>query len=129
MRRSCGRAGETRRCELLSEDAARAEIDAWLGGFPSRIDGTPPFFTVIRRDNDRRLCAVPYHSEYGRLVGPPHMPFARPPLTAQPSLARHHQPRVPSRPTSSMTATSRGWKSRLHRAHHRPAEVYEDELF
>ncbi len=53
------------------DDITKDEFNAWLATLPEneRLRATG-FFTVIRRDTDRKLKIVPYHEEYREFLEP-----------------------------------------------------------
>ncbi len=48
------------------EDMTKEEFEKWVGSLaPAQQEQAKGFFTVIRRDNNRKLTIVPYSKEYG----------------------------------------------------------------
>ena len=114
-------------------DATRDEVAAWLDGLPEdeRAAATG-FFTVIRRDSDGGLRAVPYSLEYqGPLaIAAEHLRAAAD-LTAEPSLARYLRTRADAFASNEYYESDVAWMQLDASIEPTigPYEVYEDEWF
>ena len=52
--------------DFYPADATKAEIEAWIKSLPAEEQGRAKgFFTVVRRNADRKFTLVPYNIEYG----------------------------------------------------------------
>jgi hypothetical protein len=114
-------------------DATRDEVAAWIDGLSEadRVAATG-FFTVIRRDPDGGLRAVPYSLEYqGPLaIAAEHLRAAAG-LTAEPTLARYLRTRADAFASNEYYESDVAWME-LDAAIEPtigPYEVYEDEWF
>lgn len=114
-------------------DATRDEVAAWIDGLSAEERATATgFFTVIRRDPDGGLRAVPYSLEYqGPLaVAAEHLRAAAD-LTAEPTLARYLRTRADAFASNEYYESDVAWME-LDAAIEPtigPYEVYEDEWF
>ena len=114
-------------------DATREEIAAWIDGLAGEVrDAATGFFTVIRRDLDGVLRAVPYSLEYqGPLaVAAGHLRAAAD-LTAEPTLAHYLRTRADAFASNEYYESDVAWMQ-LDGAIEPtigPYEVYEDEWF
>ncbi|MYK87311.1 MAG: hypothetical protein F4018_02610, partial [Acidobacteria bacterium] len=114
-------------------DATRDEVAAWIDGLSAEERTTATgFFTVIRRDPDGGLRAVPYSLEYqGPLaVAAEHLRAAAD-LTAEPTLARYLRTRADAFASNEYYESDVAWME-LDAAIEPtigPYEVYEDEWF
>ena len=114
-------------------DATRDEVAAWIDGLSAEERSTATgFFTVIRRDPDGGLRAVPYSQEYqGPLaVAAEHLRAAAD-LTAEPTLARYLRTRADAFASNEYYESDVAWMQ-LDGAIEPtigPYEVYEDEWF
>ena len=114
-------------------DATRDEVAAWIDGLPAderpRATG---FFTVIRRDPDGGLQAVPYSLEYqGPLtIAAEHLRAAAD-LTAEPTLARYLRTRADAFASNEYYESDVAWMQLDSTIEPTigPYEVYEDEWF
>ena len=114
-------------------DATRAEVAAWIDGLSEdEHRAATGFFTVIRRDPDGGLRAVPYSLEYqGPLaIAGGHLRAAAD-LTAEPTLARYLRTRADAFASNEYYESDVAWME-LDAAIEPtigPYEVYEDEWF
>jgi hypothetical protein len=114
-------------------DATRDEVAAWIDGLSAEERATATgFFTVIRRDPDGGLRAVPYSLEYqGPLaIAAEHLRAAAG-LTAEPTLARYLRTRADAFASNEYYESDVAWME-LDAAIEPtigPYEVYEDEWF
>ena len=114
-------------------DATRDEVAAWIDGLSgAEREAATGFFTVIRRDPDGGLRAVPYSLEYqGPLaVAAGHLRAAAE-RTAEPTLARYLRTRADAFASNDYYESDVAWM-RLDAAVDPtigPYEVYEDEWF
>ena len=114
-------------------DATREEVAAWIDGLSEADrEAATGFFTVIRRDPDGGLRAVPYSLEYqGPLaVAAEHLRAAAG-LTAEPTLARYLRTRADAFASNDYYESDVAWME-LDAAIEPtigPYEVYEDEWF
>ncbi len=114
-------------------DATRDEVAAWIDGLSEdERRAATGFFTVIRRDSDGALRAVPYSLEYqGPLaIAAAHLRAAAE-LTAAPTLARYLRTRADAFASNEYYDSDVAWME-LDSAIEPtigPYEVYEDEWF
>ena len=114
-------------------DATRDEVAAWIDGLSAEERrAATGFFTVIRRDPDGGLRAVPYSLEYqGPLaIAAEHLRAAAD-LTAEPTLARYLRTRADAFASNEYYESDVAWME-LDAAIEPtigPYEVYEDEWF
>ena len=113
--------------------ATRDEVAAWIDGLPADERATATgFFTVIRRDSDGGLRAVPYSLEYqGPLaIAAEHLRAAAD-ATTEPTLARYLRTRADAFASNEYYESDVAWME-LDAAIEPtigPYEVYEDEWF
>ena len=114
-------------------DATRDEVAAWIDGLSAEERrAATGFFTVIRRDREGGLRAVPYSLEYqGPLaIAAEHLRAAAG-LTAEPTLARYLRTRADAFASNEYYDSDVAWME-LDAAIEPtigPYEVYEDEWF
>ena len=114
-------------------DATRDEVAAWIDGLSTEERrAATGFFTVIRRDREGGLRAVPYSLEYqGPLaIAAEHLRAAAG-LTAEPTLARYLRTRADAFASNEYYDSDVAWME-LDAAIEPtigPYEVYEDEWF
>ena len=114
-------------------DATRDEVATWIDGLSEgERRAATGFFTVIRRDPDGGLRAVPYSLEYqGPLtIAAEHLRAAAD-LTAEPTLARYLRTRADAFASNEYYESDVAWME-LDAAIEPtigPYEVYEDEWF
>ena len=115
------------------EDMRREEFEAWVKALPeSRRHAAQGFFTVIRRDAERRLSIVPYSREYRRdLTRMAQLLDEAAALTGNPSLRRFLSLRAKAFLSDDYYASDVAWMDLDAPLDITigPYEVYNDELF
>ena len=115
------------------EDMRREEFEAWVKALPeSRRHAAQSFFTVIRRDAERRLSIVPYSREYRRdLTRMAQLLDEAAALTGNPSLRRFLSLRAKAFLSDDYYASDVAWMDLDAPLDITigPYEVYNDELF
>jgi len=114
-------------------DATREEVDAWFKSLPPQAHAEATgFFTVIRRNWDGRLVAVPYNVEYRNVLSAAaaHLREAAS-LTSQPTLKRFLELRADAFFSNDYFASDMAWMELDASIEPTigPYETYEDEWF
>ncbi len=114
------------------EDMTREEFAAHLTANPQDEEAFVSGYTVIRRDDEGGLIAVPYHEEYAEFVGPAARILRRAAsLSEEPTLKRFLELRADAFETDEYFESELAWMD-LDGAIEiavGPYEVYDDGLF
>ena len=115
------------------EDAAKAQVEAWMNGLPAAEKaGAQGFFTTIRRGPDGAFRAVPYSSEYqDELARAARLLREAAALTAEPTLKNFLEKRAAAFLSNDYFDSDVAWME-LDGAIEPtigPYEVYEDKWF
>jgi len=114
-------------------DATREEVDAWFKSLPPQAHAEATgFFTVIRRNWDGRLMAVPYNVAYrNELTAAAALLREAASLTSQPTLKRFLELRADAFLSNDYFASDMAWMELDASIEPTigPYETYEDEWF
>lgn len=119
---------------LYPQDITKEEFEAELAkGPPGRADSLKSLYTLVRRDPDRRLYAIPYHvafREQNEIASAKLREAAK--LAEDPGLRRYLELRAEALLTDDYQASDLAWMDMKNNTLDiiiGPIETYEDELF